>query len=265
MKREELAAVIFAAAIVLGFAASAGAADGTIEINQAKVLATTGFPYTISVSGSYRLTGNLTVPASTNGINVTAGNVTIDLNGFSIVGPGTTSATPIGIDANAFLVTVENGIVTGFGTGVDVGSGGIVRNIHADANFNGIETSNNGVVTGCTANNGNTGGTGIECEATCTISGNTANGDSAGGITCGAPGSGIGCVISGNTVTKDGVGIHCTGQGCLISGNTVAVNNTGMEAVDGTTLYAGNVLYNNTSPFTGGSSFGTNLCQGSAC
>jgi len=59
------AAIFFAAAAVLGFAASAGAVDGTIEINQAKVLAAGGFPYLIGTSGSYRLTGNLTV--SSNG------------------------------------------------------------------------------------------------------------------------------------------------------------------------------------------------------
>jgi hypothetical protein len=56
--------------------------DGTIEINQAKVMANGGFPYVISASGSYRLSGGLTVPASTDGINVTAAKVAIDLNGF---------------------------------------------------------------------------------------------------------------------------------------------------------------------------------------
>jgi parallel beta-helix repeat protein len=258
MKREKLAAVFFVALTMLGFAASAGAVDGTIEINQAKVLANGGFPYSVG-SGSYRLTGNLTVPASTNGINVTAPNVTIDLNGFSIIGPLTgtlTSASPIGIDAFDILVTVENGIVTGFGTGIVVGGGGIIRNVHADANFNGIEASNNSVVTGCTANNGNTGGTGISCAATCTISGNTANGDGAGGITCG----GNACVISGNTASDDGVGIHCKGEACLISGNTVTESGTyPIEASDATTGYGGNVVAGLVIS-SGGTSFGNNVC-----
>ena len=268
MKREKLAAVFFAAVTVLGFAASAGAVDGTIEINQAKVMAATGFPYTIGASGSYRLTGNLTVPASTNGINVSVANVTIDLNGFSITGPLTTltSATPIGINATQNLVTVENGIVTGFGTGVVVGSGGIIRNIHADGNFNGIEGSNNSLITGCTANNATTGGTGIECQSTCAISGNTANGDSAGGITCGAPGNGDACVISGNTANSDGVGIHCKGEECLITGNIVGFNNIGIESLDFTTGYGGNVLAFNTTNFSGGpTSIGNNLCGGTVC
>jgi len=79
MKREGLAAVLAATAMLLGVVGSAGAVDGTIEINQAKVLAQGGsFPYTIGASGSYRLTGNLTVPAGGGfAIVVNASNVTI--------------------------------------------------------------------------------------------------------------------------------------------------------------------------------------------
>lgn len=42
-------------------------------------------PFTISAGGSYYLTGNLT-SAGGDGITVTAGNVTIDLNGFAMLG-----------------------------------------------------------------------------------------------------------------------------------------------------------------------------------
>jgi hypothetical protein len=50
-------------------------------------------PYTISAAGSYYLTGNLTADA--NGILVDANNVTIDLAGFSLIGPG--SGTSYGV------------------------------------------------------------------------------------------------------------------------------------------------------------------------
>ncbi len=40
-------------------------------------------PFTISQSGSYYLTGNL---SGTSGINVNVGNVVIDLNGFDLRG-----------------------------------------------------------------------------------------------------------------------------------------------------------------------------------
>ena len=72
MTRIALAVAVLAAIAVLGLSASAHAAGGTIEINQAVVTAAGGFPYKITAAGSYRLSGNLTPPTSTNAINVTA-------------------------------------------------------------------------------------------------------------------------------------------------------------------------------------------------
>src|SRR5260221_12833185 len=42
-------------------------------------------------SGSYYLTGNVTIAITDHGIAVTGSNVTIDLNGFSLTGPGSGS------------------------------------------------------------------------------------------------------------------------------------------------------------------------------
>src|SRR5262245_44146183 len=66
---------------------SALAVDGVVLINQATVTAAGGFPHTISQPGSYKLSGNLAVPAGVNGIYISASNVTLDLNGFTISGP----------------------------------------------------------------------------------------------------------------------------------------------------------------------------------
>src|SRR5689334_9768577 len=71
------------------------AVDGVVLFNQASALAgnvtpgdAPGFPVTISVPGSYRLTGNIALTdLSANVIEITADNVTIDLNGFSLIGP----------------------------------------------------------------------------------------------------------------------------------------------------------------------------------
>ena len=207
MQREKLAAVFFAAAIVLGLAASAGAVDGTIEINQAKVLAAGGYPYVISSPGSYRLTGNLTVPSTTlDAIDVKASYVTIDLNGFSIIGPNDPIAGGNGISSflpgpSATSTTVENGTVTGFNIGVFVGPSSIVRNVHADGNSaSGIRSLGNGSVF-----SGNT-----------TSSGNN-------GIYCG----GQACLISGNTVVGTATGIFAndatTGYGGNVLKNTTNV------------------------------------------
>ena len=58
------------------------AADGRIEINQASVDAAGGFPFTISASGNYVLTGDLTVTSDVTALMITVDDVTIDLNGF---------------------------------------------------------------------------------------------------------------------------------------------------------------------------------------
>jgi len=242
MKREKLAAVFFAAAIVFGLAGSAGAVDGTIEINQATVLAAGGFPYTIAASGSYRLTGNLTLPANTNGIIVTASNVTIDLNGFTITGAGS-SSTGTGIEsASVISITVENGTITGFFTGVNAGTNGIVKSVHAVRNGSGIAAGFSGMVQGCTAT-GNTKGFGIAGA------GNT--------------------VISGNTANANAVGIECQSSGCLITNNVIN-SNTGpaISAADGTTAYGWNVMNGDAGGISGGLSMGggnTNACGASPC
>jgi parallel beta-helix repeat protein len=283
MKRRLSAVAFFAAMTVIGFAASAGAVDGTIEINQAKVLANGGFPYTISNTGSYRLTGNLTIAGSTDGIDVTAPGVTIDMNGFSITG---NTGLGTGINNSDGEGTVENGKVVGFSTAVAGGSFGIIRKVHAEENSHfGIQAGDHSVVEGCTADfNGGPTGIGIACFNGCEISGNTANQNGADGIDCTGIGcvisrntayfnnkvgincSGSGCEISGNTADSNGTsGISCGGSGCLISGNAVFSNVTGITANDTSTGYGGNVLKNTSSDHNGGTSMGHNLCSGTVC
>src|SRR5262245_3116596 len=55
-----------------------------------------GFPVTISEPGSYRLNSNLVVTdASVTVIEITANDVTLDLAGFSIIGPNSCGGTPV--------------------------------------------------------------------------------------------------------------------------------------------------------------------------
>jgi hypothetical protein len=82
-------------AALLSLPSLADAVDGVVEINQARVVAggvtpsdSPGFPVTIDQGGSYRLTSNLTVPnENTSAIQADVDDVTLDLKGFSIVGP----------------------------------------------------------------------------------------------------------------------------------------------------------------------------------
>jgi hypothetical protein len=146
--------------------------DGTVLINQSTVMATGGFPYKITLPGSYRLSGNLTVPdANTTAIEVNTNNVTIDLNGFSILGPvvcsgfPVTSCSPTGFgvgihNAASFAVEIANGVIRGMGSfGISMGEATHIKGIRAISNGVGGITNNNGTVESSVANSN--GGVGI--------------------------------------------------------------------------------------------------------
>lgn len=119
------------------------AEDGAIEINQICVAVgcfqgdSPGFPVQIGAPGSYRLTSNLDVtglanPENASAILIFSGNVHLDLNGFSVIGPTSCSGgiptcapsgTGIGIGGISFQpnIRIENGAVFGFGNhGIDI-------------------------------------------------------------------------------------------------------------------------------------------------
>jgi len=94
--------VLAAILLSLGLSTFAFAGEGVLEINQTCATSSGcfagdagGFPVTVTQSGSYRLTGNLTLPLDTTAIDVTADAVVIDLAGFAIVGPNVCSGSPI--------------------------------------------------------------------------------------------------------------------------------------------------------------------------
>ena len=139
LQRPLTVALLFA-----GLSGSLLAVDGVVLIDQNRALAGgvapgdfPGFPISITQPGSYRLSGNLTAPANTGAIAITANNVTLDLNGFTVtstivdVGPfGAVNTILIG----GADVTIKNGSVISTGTTVQ-GQGGsaIVSNFGGPA------------------------------------------------------------------------------------------------------------------------------------
>jgi hypothetical protein len=144
------------AALAALAAVPAIAADGTKTINMAKVTAggftpgdAPGFPLTISRPGSYTLAGNLNVPnGNTTAIEITADHVTLDLNGFAILGPADCSGgnpcvnvgTGRGISTPSvrFNLTIRNGTIQGMGReGVYLqGDSHLVEYLHVRSNGN---------------------------------------------------------------------------------------------------------------------------------
>ena len=119
---------IIVSILFMSLSGPAFAEDGVFEINQSCAVNTgcvtgdtAGFPVTITTTGSFRLTGNLTVPnENTDGISISANSVSLDLNGFEIAGPTVCQSLPVtctpasgtgsGVDSNGFVGTsVTNG------------------------------------------------------------------------------------------------------------------------------------------------------------
>jgi hypothetical protein len=81
-------------------------------------------PFTISTPGSYFLTRDVSGPANTgNGITIASDDVTLDLNGFSVVGTSADTSQVHGFGINASLnpahnIVIRNGVVRDWNYGV---------------------------------------------------------------------------------------------------------------------------------------------------
>ncbi|MCA1779889.1 MAG: hypothetical protein LC637_11040 [Xanthomonadaceae bacterium] len=132
--------------VAVGVANTSDAVDGVFEISQACVGPgcvsgdPPGFPVLITESGSYRLTSNLTTNSSNiTLIRVTADNVSIDLNGFSLLGPNAGAGTGDGIDAGGRNhINIRNGSIKGMGgAGVAIGGASYLEDLVVAQNRSG--------------------------------------------------------------------------------------------------------------------------------
>jgi hypothetical protein len=234
--------------ILLAFAPAAMAVDGTVLINQSTITngltgCPTGghFPIIICQSGSYRLSGNVTLPdAVTDAIDITADNVTIDLNGFTILGPTVCSGSPLicnldnsrgtgnGIFSSNANIVVMNGQIKGMGNGISLlGPRSRVQNVQATSNANnGILVADNSLVASCTVSSN--GGTGIVASGPSVVTGNVVSSNLVGirnNFSTAA------MMISGNSVVSNKVGVELTCPS-LILGNLVSLNGNNSQLID---------------------------------
>ena len=217
---------------LIGMSQAVYAVDGVIEINQASALAGgvvpgdfAGFPVTITVPGSYRLTSDLVLSANTDGIEAplttSPDDVTIDLNGFTIHGNGSNQNGIQLSEGNNW--EIRNGTVKGFSGGIQqqaISTGHRIINVRSKDNIRwGIAISN---------------GSG-HLVKDCTVIGN------------------------GTLSTHRGILI---GSNSMAIGNTV-LNNSGLGMSLGTgTGYRSNVVNNNGGTIAGGVQIGANVCDG---
>jgi hypothetical protein len=210
--------------------------------------AITTLPIAITSPGLYYLTNNLTSSGTNNyAITVNADDVTIDLNGFCLTGPGKGSGTlnsGIVVAATRTNVEIRNGSIKAFGldgiqSAPDCTSIRVVGVRVRDTGHYGINLDGSGnLVMDCAAKNSETGiyvGTsslvkgsqvvensyyGIFLNVASTAVGNTVRGGTYGIVA--NPGSSVtDNTVSGNS--QDGIN---TFTACTITRNT-AYNNTG--------------------------------------
>jgi hypothetical protein len=236
--------------ILLAFAPAALAVDGTVLINQSTITngltgCPTGghFPIVICQPGSYRLSGNLTVDENTTAIQITASDVSVDLNGFAILGPVkcsfgqqcSTSGTGVGINS-VFNnnVALSNGAVDG------MGSVGIRLTLGNGSKIDGLRVANSA--------SPSTGGfAGIIADGVmitnCTVFSN----------------AGSGIAMRGGTESHN---IVSSNGGFGIDGGNIAINNSllanGQDGMKDVTLAVNNSMIENKG-------FGFTCSSGSSC
>jgi hypothetical protein len=204
-------------------------------------------PFTITTPGSYYLARHLVGAIDTTGITVSANNVTIDLNGFSLVGgAGSTLGDGINISGAFTGLRVHSGIVQGWGEqGIDaslgsrgdffnllVGSNGVdgillgpdssVKECKIERNADGIETANHCVVIDNDIIGNTSSGVRVSGEEN-VIEENDCTNNATGIIIASVNG-----VIKNNRTIGGGTGLNITGTatGNVIAGNYSSGNNT---------------------------------------
>jgi hypothetical protein len=207
----------------------------------------TALPYTIKSSGLYYLVEDLT--STENGITVNADNVTIDLNGFSLIGPGKSSGTGNGIYIIGKIgVEVKNGTIREFGlNGISEdnnnGTSHCFLNLRLIGNGNsGIEANGNGhLVKDCTASSN--GSDGIYVGGGSTVSGSTCYSNGGSGIYANS-----GNTVTGNTTNNNQIfGIRLSDQN-LVDGNTACNNDQFGGGYDNISSCTTCIFGNNVAP-----------------
>jgi hypothetical protein len=245
-----------------------------------------GATYRITASGSYYLTENLIGEPAKHGIEIEipgpdAGDVTIDLNGMSVIGaPGSLT----GIIRPSARANVANGIVKSWGAdGVQVGAGEISRVSATNNGQDGIAAFWGSLIHDCIAESNARDGVsvgdvsridncvskvngrwGIHADGAVTIADCVIYNNDAGGIEAGlahitgnmlfsnAAGGILDrgfSTIAGNTVHGGAVGIQAQGDDSRVEGNHVMSCIVGIEAFGANNLIIANSVRSSTTSY----------------
>jgi hypothetical protein len=277
MTGKSMVSVLFVVALVATFGLAGPALAGsseppdppgptmkTLEEVEPRIPITqSDIPLTIDKPGSYYLTGNLILASGKHPLDIAifilSDDVTIDLMGYRLVGPG--AGTGIMSNNTQRSVEIRNGTVRGFGYGIRVSAqtseGFRIINMRALYNTNdGIHIQGRQhLIKNCLALQN--GGDGIRAQAYSVVVENTARGNGGDGIEAGFSavvantasenGShglhGSGSVV-GNTAYGNGLDGLYVGVGSVKNNSSIWNKRRGIELA-GKSLVDGNAAYNN--------------------
>lgn len=236
-----------------GPVASTPGPEPRIAVNATNTPGDANSVFRISTAGSYYLTGNITGEAAKHGVEIGASGVTLDLNGFDVVGVANSLD---GVNATAGLrnITVRNGSVRNWGDdGIDLSTSLSVMTrveaVHSSGNAaDGIRSGVGGLVVNCHASyNGEDGISSALTVLGCVARNNTRFGISisTGGVVADSAAFdntdyGIyalnGCTITGCTSRSNGDGIIAFGDSLIK--NCTSIGNAGdrINGQQGTTI-----------------------------
>jgi hypothetical protein len=227
--------------------ARAHAGEGVIELNDTCAKGSgclpgdsPGLPIQINAPGSYRLTSDILGNALAYDaiVEINAEAVTLDLNGFSIVGSGAGSGSK-GAIFGGHRVTVRNGFVRfAANDGVQLGGSSRVDDLHVHGSGrDGVRIAGEGSVRNVVATSN--GGNGITAGAASVIDGCTATANGGSGISLPSG------TVRGSTATQNSDRGGDFGPGVAYSTNVFSANGVG------------DIAYGHAS--------GGNICSDSSC
>ncbi|HBS28701.1 MAG TPA: hypothetical protein DEB06_04450 [Phycisphaerales bacterium] len=192
-------------------------------------------PVVINTPGSYYLAEDIKGLAGAHGVQITASHVTLDLNGFSVVGTGVGTLDGIRIDDNLANVTVLNGTVRGFGQAGISGSNATALGFHsvraADNLASGFFVGQS-VMDACVAIANSS--TGIQVGAGSSLSDCAAIDNGSHGFSTGQGSALLNCAARDNSVDGIIVGAYSSATNCTASQNGVL----GFRLISGCTVTA---------------------------
>ena len=239
------------------FSLSVLAGEGRIQLSQSSVATSGVTGITISSPGSYVLVENLVISnAFMTGIEVDADDVTIDLNGFVLMGPGANAGDGIRQTVGYNSATLRNGTLSSWKANalspvwaVEMsGDNNLIQNVTVRDSDLGIRVGDGAIVADCLlADNIGVGeGSGIQAAGgtrivDCTIKGTDSSTSNTVAISTRDAGVISGCAIYDNGAAQDFVGIQ-TRHGsvvhrCSVYNNRDTIDNVGIDAGDGSVIH----------------------------